>query len=69
MCLSVPAEVISIDGQNAEVKVCGESRRVYLATDGAQPGSWVLIHGGIALCVLAPEVAQETISLLAVMSA
>ncbi len=64
MCLSVPARVISICGQRAEVEVYGERRQVFLACDPPQAGDWVLLYSGMALTVLDKEAAKETLDLL-----
>ena len=64
MCLSVPAKVISIEGQSAEVEVYGEHRQVYLAVDSVGVGDWVLIYGNVALSAIDNETACQTVELL-----
>ncbi len=68
MCISVPARVISIDGRQAEVAVWDEHRVVFLAVENLQIGDWVLLYGGVALTVLEPDVAAETVELLSRMT-
>lgn len=64
MCLAIPAEVISIDGDNARVSLGGVRKEVSLALlDGVSVGDYVLIHVGYALNRISPEEAQKTLDL------
>ena len=65
MCVAVPAEIISIEGTEAEVDIGGARRRtsIYL-TPEAQVGDYVLMHAGFAIRVLNLAEAQATIELL-----
>ncbi len=65
MCVAVPAEIISIEGTEAEVDIGGARRRtsIYL-TPEAQVGDYVLMHAGFAIRVLDLAEAQATIELL-----
>lgn len=67
MCLSVPAKVLAKSESKAHVDLYGCRKEVFLACDEQQVdiGDWVLVHGNIALHVLEPEAARETIDLLA----
>ncbi len=64
MCLSVPAKILALTQAKAKVEVYGLQKEVFLACEGARVGDWVLVHGTIALHVLEPEAAGETIKLL-----
>ena len=77
MCLAIPGQVIEIvDETNrlAKVDVAGVHRNVnvgLLDEDGVgvQPGDWVLIHVGFALCKVDEEEARATRDLLQRMGA
>jgi len=64
MCLSVPAKVISIEGDLAKVSVgetvCNASLQI---VDDVQVGDYVLLHTGFALQKLSKEEAEETFRL------
>jgi hydrogenase expression/formation protein HypC len=70
MCVAVPAEIISIDGTEAEVNINGARRRasIYL-TPEAQVGDYVLLHAGFAIRVIDLAEARATIDLLRDISA
>lgn len=64
MCLAVPAQVISIEGQEAEIDLSGVRRRISVAlTPEARVGDYVLIHAGFAISVLDEKEALETLAL------
>ena len=64
MCLAVPAQLVSIEGQEAEVDLSGVRRRISVAlTPEARVGDYVLIHTGFAISVLDEEEALETLAL------
>lgn len=62
MCLSVPAKVISVDGDNAVVSVSGTeyTASLQLVSD-VNPGDYILLHTGYALQKLSEEEALETL--------
>lgn len=64
MCLSVPAKVISIEGNMAKVAVgetiCNASLQI---VDDIQVGDYILLHTGFALQKLSKEEAEETFRL------
>lgn len=64
MCLSIPALIISINGQQAEVEVNNERRQVFLAVDNLKVGDWVLLYAGVALAGIDAETAGQTIGLI-----
>ena len=65
MCLSVPAEVLEIDGERAKVSVGGA---IYFAglhlVDDVQVGEYVLLHSGYAIQKIDQQEAKETLELL-----
>jgi hydrogenase expression/formation protein HypC len=66
MCLAVPAQVLSILGQEAEVDVGGVRRRISIVlTPDVRVGDYVLIHTGFAINVVDELEAQETLKLFA----
>jgi hydrogenase expression/formation protein HypC len=65
MCLSVPAKIISVDGNSAKVSVGGMLLNVSLhLVDDAKTGDYVLVHTGFALQKISEEEALETIELI-----
>jgi len=70
MCLAVPGEIISIEGDDA-LSRCGQvrfgdaMREACLAfVPEAVEGDYVLVHAGIAISVLHEDAAQRTFSAL-----
>lgn len=65
MCLAVPAKVIKIDGELAEVELGGLIRKasIMLVPD-VRVGDYVLLHAGFAIQKLDEKEAEETIDLL-----
>ena len=65
MCLAVPMEVKSIEGDVAQVEIGGVSRqiRLDLIEDKPQLGEFVIVHAGFAIRRLDREDALETIKL------
>ena len=65
MCLSVPAEVLEIQGNRAKVSVGGA---IYYAglhlVEEIRVGDYILLHSGYALQKIDPGEAQETLALL-----
>ncbi|MEI6122982.1 MAG: HypC/HybG/HupF family hydrogenase formation chaperone [Bacteroidota bacterium] len=65
MCLSVPAEIISIDGQMAKASVGGAVRDISLQlVENIVPGDFVLLHTGFAIEKISKQEAEETVRLL-----
>jgi hydrogenase expression/formation protein HypC len=65
MCLAVPVEIVSIDGDEAETEIGGVRRRVSIAfTPEAKVGDYVLLHTGYAIGVIDEAEAEETMKLL-----
>ena len=65
MCLAIPAQVKSINGQQAVVEIGGVTRRASIQlTPEAKVGDYVLLHTGYAINVIDPAEAEETLKLL-----
>jgi len=65
VCLSLPARVLTIEGDMAEVSVGGAVFRAGLQmVDGVRVGDYVLLHAGFAIEKLREEDALETLRLL-----
>jgi len=65
MCLSVPAKILSVDGNMAKASVGGAIVTTSLhLVDDVVPGDYVLIHTGFALQKISEEEALETIRII-----
>jgi hydrogenase expression/formation protein HypC len=65
MCLAIPMQVISIDGNVGQVDSSGVHIKVSLdLVDGVQIGDYVLIHAGFAIQRLSAQEAEETLAIL-----
>ena len=65
MCLSIPAKILSIDGNTARASVGGAVVNTSLhLVDNVKIGDYVLIHTGFALQIISEEEALETIRLI-----
>jgi hydrogenase expression/formation protein HypC len=62
MCLSIPAKVISVEGNMAKASVGGTiiDAGLHLVED-VKPGDYILIHTGYALQKISEEEAMETL--------
>jgi hydrogenase expression/formation protein HypC len=65
MCLAIPMEVLTIDGQTAEVQVGGtrQTVRLDLISEFPEVGDFVIVHAGFALNRLDREEAIATLKL------
>ena len=64
MCLAVPVQVISMNGDDAEVEIGGVKRRVSIVlTPEVKVGDYVLLHTGYAINVVDEAEAQETLKI------
>ncbi len=61
MCLAVPAKVISVDGNTAQVDFGGASRAVNVALVRVEPGQYVIVHAGFAISVMDEKEAMESL--------
>jgi len=64
MCLAIPAKVVNLEGDKAQVNFGGDVlREVNVALVDVKVGDYVLVHAGYAIQVLSEEEAQETLRL------
>ncbi|PKP02105.1 MAG: HypC/HybG/HupF family hydrogenase formation chaperone [Bacteroidetes bacterium HGW-Bacteroidetes-6] len=62
MCLSIPAQVISINGDTAKVSVGGTEYDASLQLlDDVNIGDYILLHTGFAIQKISEEEAIETL--------
>ncbi|MCE9994342.1 HypC/HybG/HupF family hydrogenase formation chaperone [Enterobacter sp.] len=71
MCIGVPGQIQSIEGNQARVEVCGVLRDVDLTLVGSvdesgapRIGQWVLVHVGFAMSVINEAEARDTLEAL-----
>lgn len=65
MCLSIPAKILAIDGDQAKVSVRGAEYHAGLQMiDQPEVGDYVLLHAGFAIQKISAEEAQETLNIL-----
>jgi hydrogenase expression/formation protein HypC len=64
MCLAIPAKIMSLSGEKAQVDFGqGVLREVNVSLVDAKLGNYVLVHAGYAIQVLEEKEALETLSL------
>ena len=65
MCLSIPAEIISISGVTAEVSVGGTryNANIELLED-VRIGDFILIHSGYGIAKIDEKIAEDTLTLM-----
>ncbi len=63
MCLAMPAKILSIDGDEAEVDFGGAIRKTNVSMVDAKVGEYVIIHAGFAIQKVDEEEARETLAL------
>ncbi|NQU87542.1 MAG: HypC/HybG/HupF family hydrogenase formation chaperone [Mariniphaga sp.] len=65
MCLSIPAKVISIEGDKAKVRLGGAEINAALhLLEDVKVGDYILLHSGFAIQKIDEKEAMETIKLL-----
>lgn len=65
MCLSIPARILSIEGEQATVSVRGAEYSAGLhMIDNPHVGDYVLLHAGFAIQKISEKEAKETLELL-----
>ncbi len=65
MCLSIPAKILSVEGNTAKASVGGAIVRTSLhLVDNVKEGDYILIHSGFALQKISEEEALETIRII-----
>jgi hydrogenase expression/formation protein HypC len=64
MCLSIPARIISINGNMADVSVGGTIFEAGLhMIENARVGDFILLHAGFAIQIIGEKEAEETLKL------
>ena len=64
MCLAVPVQVVSMEGNEADVEIGGVKRKVsIMLTPEVRVGDYVLLHTGYAISVIDEAEAKETLKL------
>jgi hydrogenase expression/formation protein HypC len=63
MCLAVPGQVVSLEGNQANVDFGGVLKKVNVSLVDAQVGEWVVVHAGFAIEKMDEEEARETLKL------
>lgn len=63
MCLAMPAKVLSIKGDEAEVDFGGAIRKTNVSMVDAKVGDYVIIHAGFAIQKVDEDEARETLQL------
>ncbi|MEK6988206.1 MAG: HypC/HybG/HupF family hydrogenase formation chaperone [Candidatus Thermoplasmatota archaeon] len=64
MCLTIPARVVSVDGNVAALEFRGREVRADARTVPVKPGDYVMVHGGLILHILDPQEVKECLWLL-----
>ena len=65
MCLSIPAKILSIEGNTAQASVGGAIIRTSLhLVEDVNVGDYILIHTGFALQKISEEEALEMIRII-----
>jgi hydrogenase expression/formation protein HypC len=65
MCLSIPALIVSIEGDMAEVSTGGSIFKAGLQMiSEAKVGDYILLHAGFAIQKISEEEAEETLRIL-----
>jgi hydrogenase expression/formation protein HypC len=65
MCLSIPAKIVSIDGNIGQVSTGGAFFKVGLhLIENPEIGEYILLHAGFAIQKISEKEAEETLALL-----
>ncbi len=65
MCLSIPAKIISIDGNMAEVSAGGAVFNAGLhMIENVRIGDYILLHAGFAIQKISEKEAEDSLRLL-----
>ena len=65
MCLSIPAKIVSIEGNMADVSVGGTIFKAGLQMiENVKPGDYILLHAGFAIQKISEGDAKTTLELL-----
>jgi hydrogenase expression/formation protein HypC len=64
MCLAIPAEIVTVEGNKGTVDFGGLLQEINLElVEDVKPGDYVLIHVGFAIEKLSKEDALETLAI------
>ncbi len=64
MCVAVPAKVIKINGNNAEINSMGVTINIDISlVPDVAPGDFVIVHAGFAIQIIDNEEAQKTLEM------
>ena len=61
MCLAVPAKVLSVEGDQAQVDFGGASRAVNVSLVSVVAGQYVIVHAGFAISVMDEKEAHKSL--------
>ncbi|HJV66929.1 MAG TPA: HypC/HybG/HupF family hydrogenase formation chaperone [Geomonas sp.] len=66
MCVGVPMQIVSIEGDNAVAEIDGVKREASLMLLGEEValGDFVIVHAGFAIAKLDEQEARETLELM-----
>ena len=65
MCLAIPAKIIGLDGETAQIDYGGVIKKVNTRfTENLSVGDYILVHAGFAIEKMDAETAKESIRLL-----
>lgn len=66
MCVGVPMQVVSIDGDDAVAEIDGVRRAasLMLLDETVQVGDYVIVHAGFVISRLDEEQARETLAMM-----
>jgi hydrogenase expression/formation protein HypC len=65
MCYAIPAKIIKIEGDSAEVDYGGVMKKINLSLiDNPRVGEFVLIHAGFAIEKLDRKSAEESLQII-----
>lgn len=66
MCVAVPMQVVSLEGDQAVAEVDGVKREasLMLLADEVRVGDYIIVHAGFAISKLDQEDALETLALM-----
>lgn len=68
MCLSIPAKIITVEGENAVADIGGNHLRIGIQLlESVRPGDYVLVHSGFALQLISEEDAKVQIDIIRAM--
>lgn len=65
MCIAVPGQIVSLEGDYAQVDILGNRVRTFIRlVPAAAVGDYVMIHAGCALQIIDAAEAAKTLALI-----